>query len=82
LEIYQYWTIAGFVFLFLELLTLRTFPLVLAGSSLFTAVIAFKFPESYLVQIVTCFVIAPLIFLAVKPYIKHKWNKFHKKERR
>ena len=82
MEIYQYWTIAGFIFLFLELITLRTLPLVLAGSALFSAVIAFKYPNAYYIQFLTCFVFAPLIFFAVKPYIKNKIHKFNKRKQK
>lgn len=80
MEPYQYWTIAGFVFLFFELLTLRTFPLVMAGAAFFAAVIAFKYPDAYLVQALTCFVFIPVLLMAVKPYIKNKFEKGPKNE--
>ena len=83
MEPYQYWTIAGFIFIFAELITLRTLPLVLAGALLFAAVIesgvsfnsiclAFKYPENIPAQIITFFVFMPVLFFAIKPYIKNK----------
>ena len=72
IEIYQYWTVAGFVFLFVELLTLKTMPLVLAGASLFAAVIAFKLPDEYIVLIFAFLFFIPIIYFALKPYIKNK----------
>ncbi|MDO5437051.1 MAG: hypothetical protein Q4F80_02515 [bacterium] len=80
MEPYQYWTIAGFIFLFFELMTLRTLPLVLAGSAFFAAVIAFKYPEAYYMQALTCFVFVPVLLMAVKPYIKNKFKKGQKNE--
>ncbi len=80
MEPYQYWTIAGFIFLFFELITLRTLPLVLAGSAFFTAVIAFKFPEEFLIQGIVCFVAMPFLFFAIKPYIKNKFKRHIKNE--
>ena len=67
MEPYQYWTIAGFIFLILEIMTLRTFPLVLAGAALFSAVVAYKFPDLYLIQIITC-----LCFICHKAVYKEK----------
>lgn len=74
MEAYQYWTIAGFIFLFVELITLKTFPLVMAGAVFFAAVIAYKYPDAYLMQGVTCFIFIPVLLMAVKPYIKRKFR--------
>ena len=82
MEAYQYWTIAGFVFLFLELMTLKTLPLVLAGAVFFAGVIAFKYPDNYFLQIATCFVFVPVILMAIKPYIKRRSCKEKKDERK
>ena len=71
MEPYQYWTIAGFIFIFAELITLRTLPLVLAGALLFAAVIAFKYPENIPAQIITFFVFMPVLFCAITPDIKN-----------
>ena len=72
MEPYQYWTVAGFVFIFIELITLRTLPLVFAGSLLFAAVIAFKYPENIFAQGLTFVIFMPVLFYAIKPYIKNK----------
>lgn len=72
MEPYQYWTIAGIVFIFFEIITLKTLPLVLAGSTLFTAVIAFRYPDAYVAQALVCIIFMPLFFFSVKPYIKNK----------
>lgn len=74
IEIYQYWALSGFVFLFIELLTLRTLPLVLAGASLFASVIAFKLPDEIFVQVFGFLFFIPIIYFAVKPYIKNKFK--------
>lgn len=75
MEPYQYWTVAGFLFLLLELLSLRSLPLALSGAALFSAVIAYKYPDAYLMQALTCFVFIPIIFSAIKPYVRKKRDK-------
>ncbi len=75
MEPYQYWTIAGFIFILLELITLRTFPLVLAGSMFFAGVIAFKFPDFYIGQVLTCVIFIPIFLKAINPYIKKKFRR-------
>lgn len=75
MEAYQYWTIMGFVLIILELITLRTFFLVLSGSAFFGAVIAFKFPENYILQVIVFTAFLPLIYIASKPYISNTSSK-------
>ncbi len=78
MEPYQYWTILGFIFIFFEIISLKTLPLVLAGSAMFAAVIAYKFPNAYLMQALTCFVFVPIVLMAIKPYIKKGKKNEHK----
>ena len=72
LELYQYWAIAGFVFLFTLLFWKRTLPVVLAGALLMTSAVAFKLPDNILIQTVVFFFFIPFIFFAMKPYFKNK----------
>lgn len=72
LELYQYWAIAGFVFLFTLLFWKRTLPVVFAGALLMTSAVAFKLPDNILIQTVAFFFFIPFIFFAMKPYFKNK----------
>lgn len=66
LEPHQYWTIAGFIFLFAELITLRGLPLTIAGSMFFAAVAAYKYPELYHIQVLTFTIFLPIIYAALR----------------
>lgn len=72
LELYQYWAIAGFVFLFSLLFWKRTLPIVLAGSFLMTSAVAYRLPDVVFVHVASFFFFIPFIYFAMKPYFKNK----------
>jgi len=72
MEPYQYWAIAGFIFLVIELFTLKTLPLVLCGALFFAGVIAYKYPDVYIAQFATFLVFVPIVYSAIKPHTRSK----------
>lgn len=72
MEIFKIWAIFGFIFLFLEMAAPSMFFLPLGGAAFFTAIAAFKYPDSYWVQAVTFAVFALIFFLVVRPFMRKK----------
>ncbi len=65
MEPYQYWTISAFILVFVGFLTSGNLLLVISGALFTGAVIAFKFPDLYILQLGTALFVAPMFYNAL-----------------
>ena len=73
---YIFWAILGIIFLYIDLKKKNTITLTCASVSLFCAIIAYKFPQNYLYQVICLFGFSGLFYLLItKSFKKEKENK-------
>lgn len=77
---YFFWAILGILFLYLEFLKSNIYKLTLASTFLFCAIVAYKFPEDFLYQIISLFSFGFLFYMLIKKSLKQE-QKYIKKNK-
>lgn len=67
---YLFWAIIGFIFILLDLKKTNIFKLTFANSFMFSAIVAFKKPQEYSIQILSFIAFSVIFYLLIKAILK------------